>query len=283
MSDNSASPADDANTVPDSYAAADSMSCPECGRDDSWNDLGCMRCGLEFFPPSEAYWAASTLTIAERVAGLREDRGAESPEPELPPAAGAHDESLEVTPRYPDYLESEVPETREGQLALLYSFIQETAPVPEIGCPNCCTAQLETRFTCPACGYVMDSPTRLEFNIFWDYGKRRWYRAHLTSAENWFWGACLAEYYPWVEDTRAQACIGSYRTDFMLTKAMIVIEIDGFSNHRSETEITRDRQRHRWMQAQGYAVIRFSNPEVLADARACAAEADRLIRKLAAS
>lgn len=47
--------------------------CPQCGRDDGWNDLGCMECGLEFFPPSGAYWAASALTIAERVAALLED------------------------------------------------------------------------------------------------------------------------------------------------------------------------------------------------------------------
>lgn len=46
--------------------------CPECGYDDSWNDLGCMECGLEFFPPSEAFWAGSSLTIAERVADLLE-------------------------------------------------------------------------------------------------------------------------------------------------------------------------------------------------------------------
>ena len=58
--------------------------------------------------------------------------------------------------------------------------------------------------------------------------------------------------------------------------------IDGFSNHHSETDITRDRQRHRWLQAHGYQVIRFSNQEVLADARGCAAAADDLIQKLTA-
>lgn len=53
--------------------------CPECGNV-NWNDLGCMTCGLEFFPPSEAYWAASTLTLSERIARLYEN-----PEPEERP------------------------------------------------------------------------------------------------------------------------------------------------------------------------------------------------------
>jgi very-short-patch-repair endonuclease len=40
--------------------------CPSCGND-SWNDLGCLTCGLEFWPPSEAYWAASAVPVGQRV------------------------------------------------------------------------------------------------------------------------------------------------------------------------------------------------------------------------
>jgi hypothetical protein len=46
------------------------LPCPECGSNDSWNDLGCMECGLEFFPPSEAYWAESTMPVSERIERL---------------------------------------------------------------------------------------------------------------------------------------------------------------------------------------------------------------------
>ncbi len=49
--------------------------CPQCGYDDSWGEYGCMDCGLEFFPPSEAYWDASTLTIPGRVPDLQENWG----------------------------------------------------------------------------------------------------------------------------------------------------------------------------------------------------------------
>jgi very-short-patch-repair endonuclease len=49
--------------------------CPQCGYDDSWGDLGCMECGLEFWPPSEAWQSASTLSVADRVANLREEWG----------------------------------------------------------------------------------------------------------------------------------------------------------------------------------------------------------------
>lgn len=121
----------------------------------------------------------------------------------------------------------------------------------------------------------MHPQERPEYNVFWDGA--RWYRAHLTPAEAWFWSACLTECYSWVPDLRAQACVGAYRTDFLLDKARIVIEIDGFSNHSNAADITRDRQRQRWMQSQGYRVIRFSNDEVLADPAGCAAEADKLI------
>lgn len=58
--------------------------CPECGNT-NWNDLGCMSCGLEFFPPSEAYWAASALTLSERVTRLYEDEPTED-KPEGYPA-----------------------------------------------------------------------------------------------------------------------------------------------------------------------------------------------------
>jgi len=43
--------------------------CPECD-DRNWNDQGCMTCGLEFFPPSEVYQAASTAPLEQRIAGL---------------------------------------------------------------------------------------------------------------------------------------------------------------------------------------------------------------------
>lgn len=149
--------------------------------------------------------------------------------------------------------------------------------VPDIGCPTCCTDQLDSSFSCPACGYYMDAGTRLEFGIFWDSDRARWYQAHLTPSESWFWGACLAVWYPWVNDVRAQAGIGAFRTDFLLADARIIIEIDGFSNHSREADITRDRQRQRWLQAQGYQVIRFSNAEVRQEAALCARQADYLI------
>jgi very-short-patch-repair endonuclease len=38
-----------------------------------------MTCSLEFFPPSEAYWAASGIPLAGRVARLRADWPAEPP------------------------------------------------------------------------------------------------------------------------------------------------------------------------------------------------------------
>lgn len=159
-------------------AIAAGAGCPECG-EDSWNNLGCVMCGLEFSPPSEAFWAASTLPVSMRVKRLR---------------------AIWI-------------------------------PVPG-----------------------------------------------LTPAESCFWDACLGRDYPWTDDVLPQARIGPYRADFLLAETRIVIEIDGFSNHSSAADITHDRERQRWLQAQGYRVIRFSNPEVLRDPARCAADADALIR-----
>jgi len=151
-------------------------SCPQCD-DGNWNDLGCMTCGLEFFPPSEAYQAAVPVSL--RIKRLR----------------------------------------------------ASWAPAPR-----------------------------------------------LTPAEDCFWGACLARGYPWTDDVLPQARIGAYRADFLLAGARIVIEIDGFSNHAKTADITRDRQRQRWLQGQGYQVIRFSNTEIQQAPERCAAETDALIR-----
>ncbi len=49
--------------------------CPECG-ENSWADLGCSQCGLEFFPPSEAFQEASSMTLTERIAEISRDERA---------------------------------------------------------------------------------------------------------------------------------------------------------------------------------------------------------------
>jgi len=59
---------------------------------------------------------------------------------------------------------------------------------------------------------------------------------------------------------RRQEPIGNYIVDFVCQKKKIVIEVDG-GQHSVERE--RDFERDKWLEGQGYKVLRFWNNEVL--------------------
>lgn len=69
-----------------------------------------------------------------------------------------------------------------------------------------------------------------------------------------------------------------YRVDFayFVNGQKIAIEIDGFDFHSSKTQMTRDYQRQRQLEANGWRVIRFTGSEIYNDAQACVAEVVRL-------
>lgn len=70
---------------------------------------------------------------------------------------------------------------------------------------------------------------------------------------------------------------GRYRLDFALPRLKIGIELDGYEYHSSKEAFTRDRERHRQIEAAGWRIIRFSGSEVVANADACVRETARLI------
>lgn len=61
---------------------------------------------------------------------------------------------------------------------------------------------------------------------------------------------------------RRQHIIGNYITDFICLKQNLIIEIDG-SIHQLPENIASDVERTKWLEEQGYKVIRFTNDEVL--------------------
>jgi very-short-patch-repair endonuclease len=61
---------------------------------------------------------------------------------------------------------------------------------------------------------------------------------------------------------RQQAPIGPYIADFCDHSAKLIIEVDG-AQHGEPRGIVRDRRRTRWLELQGYKVLRFWNAEVL--------------------
>ncbi len=59
---------------------------------------------------------------------------------------------------------------------------------------------------------------------------------------------------------RRQVPLGDYVADFLCEEARIIVEIDG-GQHAEREEA--DRERTRWLERQGYRVVRFWNNEVL--------------------
>ena len=71
--------------------------------------------------------------------------------------------------------------------------------------------------------------------------------------------------------------VSPYRLDFALPRQMIGIELDGYRTHSSTMAIAADRQRQRWLESNGWYIIRFGGLEVYQDAEACVREAASLV------
>lgn len=63
---------------------------------------------------------------------------------------------------------------------------------------------------------------------------------------------------------RRQQPIGSYIGDFVCFSPKLVIELDG-EQHDLPENIEYDKRRTKWLQANGYTVVRFWNAQVYAD------------------
>lgn len=66
---------------------------------------------------------------------------------------------------------------------------------------------------------------------------------------------------------RRQAPIGLYVVDFFCPAKRLILEIDG--GHHNEVDVAaRDLERQRWLENEGYRIIRFWNSEIAADLNA---------------
>jgi very-short-patch-repair endonuclease len=66
---------------------------------------------------------------------------------------------------------------------------------------------------------------------------------------------------------RRQVPIGPYIADFACLKKRLVIEVDG-SQYGSDVDSRRDETRTRWLNSEGYRVIRFWNNDVMSNTEA---------------
>ncbi|MET3898328.1 very-short-patch-repair endonuclease [Devosia sp. UYZn731] len=64
---------------------------------------------------------------------------------------------------------------------------------------------------------------------------------------------------------RRQAPIGPFVVDFVYRRGLLIVEIDGDS-HYQDVGVARDANRTAYLERQGYAVVRFTNADVLENA-----------------
>ncbi|MBR3513140.1 MAG: (E)-4-hydroxy-3-methylbut-2-enyl-diphosphate synthase [Bacteroidaceae bacterium] len=90
-------------------------------------------------------------------------------------------------------------------------------------------------------------------------------RYHPTEAESILWnylkGSSLGHPF------RRQYIIGNYIADFVCLQKKLVIELDG-GYHQLPGQQVSDEERTRWLEEQGFKVIRFTNEEVIGDIEA---------------
>ena len=92
-------------------------------------------------------------------------------------------------------------------------------------------------------------------------GRAKQLRRGTTRAETLLWRYLKAHH---VDNLsfRRQAPIRSYIADFVCHSARLIVELDG-ETHDFESRQQDDRRRDVWIASQGYAVLRFTNEEVM--------------------
>ncbi len=83
-------------------------------------------------------------------------------------------------------------------------------------------------------------------------------RANMTDAERRLWYLLRAYRFNGVKIKR-QAPIGPYIVDFVSFERRLIFEVDGGQHADSEA----DQRRTRWLEGEGFRVLRFWNNEVL--------------------
>jgi very-short-patch-repair endonuclease len=61
---------------------------------------------------------------------------------------------------------------------------------------------------------------------------------------------------------RRQALLGRFIVDFLCAERRLIVEIDG-DQHGRDANRRRDQGRTRWLESQGFRVVRFSNRDVM--------------------
>lgn len=86
-----------------------------------------------------------------------------------------------------------------------------------------------------------------------------------SPAEAHFW-ECIRDK---VHGIEPQVSVGPYWIDFGFPRQRVGIEIDGHDYHSSREQRTADAKRQRYLERQGWRIIRFTASETAADVQQC--------------
>jgi very-short-patch-repair endonuclease len=80
-----------------------------------------------------------------------------------------------------------------------------------------------------------------------------------------------------IPELEPQFEVDRYRLDFAIPGEKVAIEIDGHEFHKTKEQRTRDAKRERYLQAQGWRVIRFTGTEIFENVFKCVEEVKSLV------
>ena len=91
-------------------------------------------------------------------------------------------------------------------------------------------------------------------------------RANATDAERVLWSLLRGKQLAGLRFRRQQV-IGPYIVDFYCSTAKLIVELDG-DQHREPDAVVYDEARTRWLEINGYRVLRIANGTLLTDREA---------------
>lgn len=95
----------------------------------------------------------------------------------------------------------------------------------------------------------------------------------MTPIEQMYWDAAKAK----IPSLKPQEWIGSFRVDFLILDKACVIELDGHEYHKTKEQRTKDAHRERYLEKNGYQVIRFTGSEIFKNVEQCVKETIQIL------
>lgn len=83
-----------------------------------------------------------------------------------------------------------------------------------------------------------------------------------------------------IPQLRPQVEVGPHRVDLAMPEKKVAIELDGHQFHKPRTQRANDAKRQRFLQKEGWLVIRFTGTEINRDVDGCIEDAIKIVQSL---